>query len=235
MALPGQRKVAFGFEKASLCFPEQRAGTWQRHKLRDTGEMAVRKRPKALTEPSQSRGLPMGIPRPAAKTQLILTNNEQHVSGNSSFAHKGGILFHSVYRWKNTLRQLTSKSIRQFFFGPQSIKMGAVRKIKTKRRTRDYDQVRADIASARHLELYKATKDEEDLPGLGKHYCVECSKWFESEHNMAAHTKGKNHKRRLRILREEAHTQKAAEAAVGLGTDNGVRSQETTEMVIMED
>ncbi|GAT22827.1 1-phosphatidylinositol-bisphosphate phosphodiesterase Plc1 [Aspergillus luchuensis] len=54
--------------------------------------MAVRKRPKALTEPSQSRGLPMGIPRPAAKTQLILTNNEQHVSGNSSFAHKGGIL-----------------------------------------------------------------------------------------------------------------------------------------------
>ncbi|OJI91380.1 hypothetical protein ASPFODRAFT_703262 [Aspergillus luchuensis CBS 106.47] len=187
MALPGQRKVAFGFEKASLCFPEQRAGTWQRHKLRDTGEMAVRKRPKALTEPSQSRGLPMGIPRPAAKTQLILTNNEQHVSGNSSFAHKGGIL------------------------------------------------VRADIASARHLELYKATKDEEDLPGLGKHYCVECSKWFESEHNMAAHTKGKNHKRRLRILREEAHTQKAAEAAVGLGTDNGVRSQETTEMVIMED
>ena len=74
------------------CFPEQRAGTWQRHKLRDTGEMAVRKRPKALTEPSQSRGLPMGIPRPAAKTQLILTNNEQHVSGNSSFAHKGGIL-----------------------------------------------------------------------------------------------------------------------------------------------
>ncbi|GJP97208.1 hypothetical protein AnigIFM63604_010603 [Aspergillus niger] len=97
------------------------------------------------------------------------------------------------------------------------------------------DQVRADIASARHLELYKATKDEEDLPGLGKHYCVECSKWFESEHNMVAHTKGKNHKRRLRILREEAHTQKAAEAAVGLGTDNGVRSQETTEMVIMED
>ncbi|KAI2816868.1 hypothetical protein CBS115989_6492 [Aspergillus niger] len=113
--------------------------------------------------------------------------------------------------------------------------MGAVRKIKTKRRTRDYDQVRADIASARHLELYKATKDEEDLPGLGKHYCVECSKWFESEHNKVAHTKGKNHKRRLRILREEAHTQKAAEAAVGLGTDNGVRSQETTEMVIMED
>jgi bud site selection protein 20 len=40
------------------------------------------------------------------------------------------------------------------------------------------------------------TKDAEDLPGLGRHYCVECAKWFESEYNMKAHTKGKNHKRR---------------------------------------
>ncbi|CAK45727.1 uncharacterized protein An08g10540 [Aspergillus niger] len=280
MALPGQRKVAFGFEKASLfkriieastsmnlkfydrfyapnllayyftwiatgrCFPEQRAGTWQRHKLRDTGEMAVRKRPKALTEPSQSRGLPMGIPRPAAKTHPISTNNEQHVSGNSSFAHKGGnfgdkrpalappkLLVSFRISVVKHFATLTSKSIRQFCFWAAVYQNGSCQENQDEAQ----DQVRADIASARHLELYKATKDEEDLPGLGKHYCVECSKWFESEHNKVAHTKGKNHKRRLRILREEAHTQKAAEAAVGLGTDNGVRSQETTEMVIMED
>ncbi|EAL89132.1 putative C2H2 finger domain protein [Aspergillus fumigatus Af293] len=161
--------------------------------------------------------------------------------------------------------------------------MGAVRKIKTKRRTRydiqecthraigalegpialtllvscrDYDQVRADIDSPKHLTQYKATKDAEDLPGLGKHYCVECSKWFESEYNLVAHTKGKNHKRRsvimdsanvfldrsrltqgclnrLRLLREEPHSQKIAEAAVGLSTDNGLRQQET--VVDMED
>lgn len=61
---------------------------------------------------------------------------------------------------------------------------------------RDYDQVKADVQSPKHLSQYKATKDAEDLPGLGKHYCVECAKWFESEHNMVAHTKGKNHKRR---------------------------------------
>lgn len=98
--------------------------------------------------------------------------------------------------------------------------MGATRRIKTKRRTRydyfdihqdvlvplvgvdadslrrDYDQVRADVESPKHLAQYKATKDAEDLPGLGKHYCVECAKWFESEHNLMAHIKGKNHKRR---------------------------------------
>ncbi|KAJ5898795.1 Zinc finger protein bud20 [Penicillium taxi] len=97
---------------------------------------------------------------------------------------------------------------------------------KTKRHTRDFDQVCADIKSARHLELYKNTKDVEDLPGLGRHYCIECSKWFESEYNMKAHKKGKIHKRRLRDLKGEPHTQQSAEAAVGLGkVDNGKRSE----------
>ncbi|KAJ5777689.1 Zinc finger protein bud20 [Penicillium odoratum] len=110
--------------------------------------------------------------------------------------------------------------------------MGALRKIKNKRRTRDYDQVIADIKSPRHLEIYKETKDVEDLPGLGQHFCMECSKWFESEYNLKAHTKGKNHKRRVRILKEEPHSQKIAEAVIGLGVDNGKRPQKDTEMEI---
>ncbi|KAK2855637.1 hypothetical protein FQN49_004995 [Arthroderma sp. PD_2] len=100
--------------------------------------------------------------------------------------------------------------------------MGSIRRSKTKRRTRDYDQVTADLRSRKHLTQYHSTKDVEDLPGLGKHYCVECAKWFESEYNLVAHRKGKNHKRRLRVLRDEPHTQKTAEAAIGLGVvDNG--------------
>ncbi|EEH22292.1 hypothetical protein PABG_04503 [Paracoccidioides brasiliensis Pb03] len=101
--------------------------------------------------------------------------------------------------------------------------MGATRRIKTKRRTRDYDQVCADIGSSKHLTQYKRTKTAEDLPGLGRHYCVECAKWFESDYNLVAHRRGKNHKRRLRILKEEPHSQKIAEAAIGLGTDNWTR------------
>ncbi|KAJ5454689.1 Zinc finger protein bud20 [Penicillium daleae] len=104
--------------------------------------------------------------------------------------------------------------------------MGALRRVKNKRRTRDYDQVLADIDSPHHLSQYKATKDAEDLPGLGQHYCTECSKWFESEYNLKAHTKGKNHKRRVRILREEPHSQKIAEAAVGLGVADNVKRSE---------
>jgi bud site selection protein 20 len=69
-----------------------------------------------------------------------------------------------------------------------------------------------------------------DLPALGQHYCVECAKWFEDEHNLVAHRKGKNHKRRVRILKDEPHTQKTAEAVVGLGVDNGKREQTMMDM-----
>ena len=40
------------------------------------------------------------------------------------------------------------------------------------------------------------------------------------------HAKGKPHKRRVRQLREEPYSQKEAEAAVGLSTDNGNRMGE---------
>lgn len=62
--------------------------------------------------------------------------------------------------------------------------------------TSDVDQVKADITSPRHLELFKQTKAAEDLPGFGRHYCTECARWFESEHGLQVHTKGKPHKRR---------------------------------------
>ncbi|KAK2062345.1 zinc finger-containing protein [Colletotrichum caudatum] len=91
---------------------------------------------------------------------------------------------------------------------------------KTRRKTRDVDQIKADMRSPRHLQLYKNTKAKEDLPGLGQHYCVECAKWFETEVSLVGHHRGKPHKRRVKQLKEEPYTQKDAEAAVGLRTDN---------------
>ncbi|KAI4187579.1 MAG: hypothetical protein L6R41_002724 [Letrouitia leprolyta] len=88
---------------------------------------------------------------------------------------------------------------------------------------RDLDQVHADLRSSKHLDEYKTAKPAEDLPGLGQYYCIECAKWFESEHSMLQHRRGKNHKRRVRNLKEEPYSQKEAEAAIGLRTDNGIR------------
>lgn len=86
--------------------------------------------------------------------------------------------------------------------------------------------MKADLGSPRHLSQYKSTKAAEDLPGLGEFYCIECAKWFESETNLASHRRGKNHKRRVKELKSEPHTQKAADAAVGLGVDHGKRDEE---------
>lgn len=103
---------------------------------------------------------------------------------------------------------------------------GANSKKKTRRHTRDLDQIHADISSKKHLQQYHDTKVPEDLPGLGEWYCIECAKWFESETNLSKHSKGKPHKRRVRQLKEEPYSQKEAEAAIGLTTNNGRQQKE---------
>ncbi|KAG7127446.1 Zinc finger protein bud20 like [Verticillium longisporum] len=85
---------------------------------------------------------------------------------------------------------------------------------KTRRKTRDLDQIKADLLSPKHLRQYKETKATEDLPALGQHYCIECAKWFDTETNLVSHRKGKPHRRRVKELKEEPYSQKEAEAAL---------------------
>jgi len=109
---------------------------------------------------------------------------------------------------------------------------GAKSKKKTRRHTRDIDQIDADIKSPRHLEIYKETKAAEELPALGAYYCIECAKWFDSETNIEGHKRGKPHKRRVKQLLEGPHTQKEADEAIGLRTDNGIREKQADTMQI---
>lgn len=61
-----------------------------------------------------------------------------------------------------------------------------------------------------------------DLPGMGQHYCVECARYFISDHVLEQHTRTKKHKMRLKELKEEPYSQAEAEAAVGMAPpDNG--------------
>ncbi|KAF4548346.1 putative zinc finger protein bud20 [Elsinoe fawcettii] len=106
---------------------------------------------------------------------------------------------------------------------------GADSKKKTRRHTRDLDQIHADLHQEKHLKQYHDTKAAEDLPGLGQWYCTECAKWFESENNFEKHTKSKPHKKRVRQLKEEPYSQKEAEAATGLSVDNGKRPDSVLE------
>lgn len=95
---------------------------------------------------------------------------------------------------------------------------------KTRRRLRDLDQIVQDLRSPKHLAQWKSLKPAEDLPGLGQFYCVECAKWFEGENSLLTHRKGSTHKRRVKALKGEPYTQREAEAAIGLRTDNGPRA-----------
>ncbi|KAH7129320.1 zinc finger protein [Dactylonectria estremocensis] len=88
---------------------------------------------------------------------------------------------------------------------------------KTRRKTRDVDQIKADLLSPKHLSQWKDSKAVEDLPDLGRNYCTECAKWFDTEPTLVAHRKGKPHRRRVKQLSEVPYTQKEAEAAAGLG------------------
>lgn len=96
---------------------------------------------------------------------------------------------------------------------------------KTRRRLRDLDQISEDLRSPKHLEQHKSTKLVEDLPGLGQFYCIECAKWFENDYALISHKRGSTHKRHKKALKDEPYTQKEAEEAIGLRTDNGPCSQ----------
>ncbi|KAJ1948925.1 hypothetical protein EC988_004976 [Linderina pennispora] len=93
-------------------------------------------------------------------------------------------------------------------------------KYKTKRRTKDLDQIQEDLLPENRSK-FQSMPEDEDLPGLGQHYCIECSKFFVNDLTLKEHKRAREHKRRIRDLKVPAYTQKEAEAAAGLTTDNG--------------
>ncbi|TYJ55762.1 hypothetical protein B9479_003539 [Cryptococcus floricola] len=93
------------------------------------------------------------------------------------------------------------------------------RAARTRVRTKDLDQIEMDLRPTNRSKLEKQPIDE-DKPGLGQHYCVECAKYYESDLALKNHTKSKVHRRRLKDLKEPAYTIGESERAAGLGSDD---------------
>ena len=87
--------------------------------------------------------------------------------------------------------------------------------IKTKRRTRDIDQVHEDL---KNPEKFESLPHDEDLPGEGQFYCVPCARYFQHKEALDKHLETRPHKRRTKMALEDPHTQISAEAAVGYST-----------------
>ncbi|KAI9100682.1 hypothetical protein DFS34DRAFT_615401 [Phlyctochytrium arcticum] len=92
------------------------------------------------------------------------------------------------------------------------------RAARTRARTKDLDQIHDDLKAPEKLQNQEPNPD---LPGMGQHYCIQCSRYFTDGSSINEHYKTKLHKRRLKVLKEEPYSQKEAEAAAGLKTDNG--------------
>ncbi|KAK4683785.1 bud site selection protein 20, partial [Tremellales sp. Uapishka_1] len=97
------------------------------------------------------------------------------------------------------------------------------RAARTRVRTRDLDIIQNDMKPENREAMLNQPIDEEK-PGLGQHYCLECAKYYESNVALVMHKKSKVHRRRLKELKEPAYT--VEESKAGLGVDNKQRGVE---------
>ncbi|GLD67762.1 zinc finger protein 593 [Lates japonicus] len=88
---------------------------------------------------------------------------------------------------------------------------------KTKRRTKDLDQIHSDMKPETAAKLLHQEVDY-DVTGCAQHYCLHCARYFVDMRSLKEHFKSKVHKKRLKQLREEPYTQAEAERAAGMGS-----------------
>ncbi|KAG5856117.1 hypothetical protein ANANG_G00004620 [Anguilla anguilla] len=88
---------------------------------------------------------------------------------------------------------------------------------KTKRRTKDLDQIHCDMKPTNATKLLKQEVDY-DITGSAQHYCLHCARYFVDLKAMKEHFRTKVHKKRLKQLREEPYTQAEADRAAGMGS-----------------
>lgn len=73
------------------------------------------------------------------------------------------------------------------------------KKYRTRRRTKDLDQIHQDLKPENREKLLKQDENV-DLPGLGHYYCVECARYFVTEVVLTRHQESKLHKKRYGFI-----------------------------------
>lgn len=101
---------------------------------------------------------------------------------------------------------------KRFHRGDTHLKKGW----RTKRRTKDLDQIDDDLKVENSAKLLHQEVDD-DKPGSGQHYCLHCARYFINKEALKGHFRTKVHKRRLKALEIEPYTIEESERAGGLG------------------
>ncbi|KAK6170154.1 hypothetical protein SNE40_018619 [Patella caerulea] len=113
------------------------------------------------------------------------------------------------------------------------------KKGKTKRRTKDLDQIHEDMKPGNAEQMLNQDVNY-DKPGAAQHYCLHCTRYFISNVALKNHFRSKLHKKRLKELSIEPYTQAEAERAAGMGSYVApklleVKTQPDKEDTIMKD
>ena len=81
------------------------------------------------------------------------------------------------------------------------------KKHRTRNYKRDIDQIVFEDLLPEATQKLLNQPLQEDMPGLGQHYCVTCARYFISEPAMKTHIKTKEHKKRYKtVMTEEPYT-----------------------------
>jgi hypothetical protein len=92
------------------------------------------------------------------------------------------------------------------------------KKYRTKRRTRDIDQIAEDLEIPEKRQKLENQPFDLDLPGGGQHYCIQCARHFIDSHSLTEHDRSKAHKKRLKDLLETPYSIEESERAGGHGS-----------------
>tara|TARA_A100001035_G_C27323873_1_gene295280 strand:- start:102 stop:494 length:393 start_codon:yes stop_codon:yes gene_type:complete len=88
---------------------------------------------------------------------------------------------------------------------------------KTARNGKYIDEIQDELRKEKELGKKLEFKIDEDLPGLGQHYCTPCARHFTDEQTLLQHNKSRGHKRRCKDVEEEQYTHDEANWAAGRG------------------
>ncbi|KAL3266455.1 hypothetical protein HHI36_010627 [Cryptolaemus montrouzieri] len=108
---------------------------------------------------------------------------------------------------------MTRQRRKKIHYGDTHLK----KKWRTKRRTKDLDEINEDI-KAKNCEQLLNQEIDYDKPGSAQFYCVHCARYFINEQALKEHFRTKVHKRRLKALETEPYTIEESERAACIGS-----------------
>ena len=99
----------------------------------------------------------------------------------------------------------------------------------TKRRPKDVDQIQDELKVIEETGKDMHFANDEDLPGLGQHYCTQCARHFTDDKTLQVHKTTRAHKRRLKDVAQKQYTQEEADYGAGITKEILKPAHQTTD------